>query len=586
MLSVRFFAGVAAVLLFTGCGVGSTADPADAADLVLRGGRVVTVDSVRPEAEAIAVKGDSILAVGSNDEIARYIGSGTEVIELNGMMAMPGFIESHGHFTGIGDAQMQLDLMNVQNWDDIVAQVAAAARDVAPGQLIRGRGWHQEKWNRVPEPNVEGLPTHASLDSVSPNNPVILRHASGHAAFANAKAMEMAGITRTTPDPAGGEIVKDANGNPIGMFRETAQGLLNAATRNATPVDPNRQIELAVQEVVSNGITTFHDAGSGFDTVDRLRQLAEQGQLPLRLYVMLRVPNEQLRERIANYRIIGAGDDHLTVRSIKVTIDGALGPHGAWLLAPYSDLPTSSGLNTRPLSDLEETARIAIENDFQLNVHAIGDRANREVLNIFEKTFTANPDRRDLRWRIEHAQHLNAADIPRFGQLGVIAAMQGIHATSDAPWVMERLGPARAEEGAYVWQKLMRSGAIIANGTDAPVEHVSPIASYYASVARKLNDGSVWYQDQRMSRMEALRSYTINGAYAAFEEDIKGSLTPGKLADITVLSRDITTIAEDEIPDTQVIYTIVGGKIVYRQEGESVAMHTESRAGVWSGATF
>jgi predicted amidohydrolase YtcJ len=223
-------------------------------------------------------------------------------------------------------------------------------------------------------------------------------------------------------------------------------------------------------------------------------------------------------------------------------------------------------LNTRPLSDLEETARIAMENDFQLNVHAIGDRANREVLNIYERTFAAQPDRRDLRWRIEHAQHLSAQDIPRFGQLGVIAAMQGVHATSDGPWVMERLGAKRAEEGAYVWQKLMKSGAIIANGTDAPVEDVDPIASYYSSVSRKLADGTVWYPEQRMTRMEALRSYTINGAYAAFEEDRKGSLVPGKLADVTVLSQDILTIPEDSIPATRVVYTIVGGRVVYRAD--------------------
>jgi predicted amidohydrolase YtcJ len=569
MFRQRMRSGLLAAAAFGSVSGAAPASGQDArvADLVLRGGRVVTVDSARPEAQAIAVAGDRILAVGSNAEIARHIGPSTQVIELNGMLAIPGFIESHGHFTGIGDAKMQLDLMNVRNWDDIVAMVAAAARDIAPNQLIRGRGWHQEKWDRVPAPSVEGLPTHASLDRVAPNNPVVLRHASGHASFANAKAMQMAGITRDTPDPPGGEIVKDANGDPIGMFRETAQSLLGPATRNARPVDARRQIELARDEVLAKGITTFHDAGSGFATVDLFRRMAEEGTLGVRLYVMLRVGNEQLRERIGQYRLDGVGDGHLTVRAIKVSIDGALGPHGAWLLAPYADLQTSSGLNTRPLESLEETARIAIENGFQLNVHAIGDRANREVLNVFEKTFAAHPDRTDLRWRIEHAQHLSAADIPRFGRLAVIASMQGVHATSDAPYVIERLGSARAEEGAYVWQKLLKSGAVVTNGTDAPVEDVDPIASYHATVSRKLKDGSVFYPDQRMSRIEALRSYTLSGAYAAFEEDIKGSLTPGKLADITVLSKDITRVAEAEIPTARVEYTIVGGKIQYRREG-------------------
>jgi predicted amidohydrolase YtcJ len=350
------------------------------------------------------------------------------------------------------------------------------------------------------------------------------------------------------------------------MFRETAQGLLGAARNNATPPDPERQAELAFDEILAKGITTFVDAGSSFRTIDMFKRLADAGKLPARLYVMVRVPNEDLVARLDEYRMIGYGDDHLTVRAIKRSIDGALGPHGAWLLAPYEDLPSSSGLNTSQVADVEETARIAIGHGFQLNVHAIGDRANREVLDIFQRTFEANPDSTDLRWRVEHAQHLAAQDIPRFGQLGVIASMQGIHATSDAPYVLARLGEGRAEEGAYVWQKLMKSGAVVVNGTDAPVEDVDPLASYYASVSRKLKDGTVFFPDQRMSRMEALKSYTIHGAYAAFEEAIKGSLEPGKLADVTVLSKDILTIPEDSIPTAHVAYTIVGGQVKYRRD--------------------
>lgn len=566
MLETRAYRGwivlIAAVpLLHAGC----RPEPEIAADLVLRGGKVVTMDDARPEAQAIAIAGDTILAVGSDAEIARYVGRRTRVIELNGQLAIPGFIESHGHFTGIGRAKMQLDLMHAANWNEIVALVAAAVRDAPPGQLITGRGWHQEKWNEPPPGNVQGLPTHHTLSAASPNHPVILTHASGHASFANAKAMEMAGITRATKDPPGGEIVRDGQGNPIGMFRETAQQLLEPARRAAAPVDPRRVVELAVQEVLSKGITSFQDAGSGFETVDLLKQLVDQGALGVRLWVMLRAPNESLAVKLPQYRMIGYGDHRLTVRAIKRSIDGALGPHGAWLLAPYSDLPTSSGLNTSSIESITATARLAIQHDYQLCVHAIGDRANREVLNIFERIFRANPERRDLRWRIEHAQHLHPADIPRFGQLGVIAAMQGVHATSDGPWVIERLGEQRAREGAYVWRSLTDAGAIIANGTDAPVEDVDPIASYYATVSRKLADGSVFFPEQRLSRIEALRTYTINAAYAAFEEDLKGSLVPGKLADITVLSKDILTIPEDEIPSTQVVYTIVGGKVMYQR---------------------
>jgi predicted amidohydrolase YtcJ len=542
------------------------AEPEIAADLVLRGGKVVTVDDDVPEGEAIAMKGDTILAVGSDRDIRAFIGRETEVIDLDGMLAIPGLIESHGHFLGVGDANMQLNLMDVANWDEVVSMVEAVTGDASAGELIRGRGWHQEKWDVTPEPNVDGLPTHHSLSAASPNNPVVLRHASGHASFANARAMQMSGITRTTPDPPGGQIVRDASGEPIGAFRETAQRLLGPATRDAVQPDPRRLAELAVEEVLSKGITSFQDAGSDLSTVDMLKEMADDGTLGVRMWVMLRASNERLAEELPNYRIINYGDHRLTVRAIKRSIDGALGPHGAWLLEPYEDLPSSSGLNTSSVASVEETARLAAEHDFQLCVHAIGDRANRETLDIFEAAYVANPAKADMRWRVEHTQHLHPDDIPRFGQLGVIASMEGIHCTSDAPYVLERLGQKRAEEGAYVWQKLMQSGAVVTNGTDAPVEDVDPIASFYATVSRRLKDGTVFFPDQRMSRMEALQSYTINGAYAAFEEDIKGSLTPGKLADVTILSKDIMTIPEDEILTTEVVYTIVGGKVMYSRD--------------------
>jgi len=277
---------------------------------------------------------------------------------------------------------------------------------------------------------------------------------------------------------------------------------------------------------------------------------------------MLRTANAQISPK---YRMIGYGDDHLTVRAIKRQIDGALGSRGAWLLAPYSDLPTSSGLNTEELSDIEGTAKIAIDNGFQLCVHAIGDRGNREILNLYERTFQAHPEKKDLRWRIEHAQHIDKADIPRFGKLGVIAAMQAVHCTSDAPMVVPRLGVKRAEEGAYAWQSLMKSGAHVTNGTDAPVEDVSPLECYYAAVTRRLKNGQTFYPAQRMSRLEALRSYTSENAYAAFEENLKGMLKPGMLGDITVLSKDILTIPEEDIVKTNVDYTIVGGKIAYQR---------------------
>jgi predicted amidohydrolase YtcJ len=547
-------------LFWLGCAGAGT----ESADMVLHNGKVVTVDESIPDGQAVAIRDGRILAVGSDAEIEAYIGSGTEVIDLEGQLAIPGFIDSHVHFSGIGLNQLQVNLMDVANWDEAVERVAAAVAEAEPGELIAGRGWHQEKWDRLPEPNVEGLPFHHTLSAVSPENPVILRYASGHATYANALAMEMSGIDSSTPDPQGGEIVRDAQGNPIGVFREYAGRLLAPAQADAAPVDPKEIMLLAVAEVLSKGITSVHDAGVGWETIDLYKEMVDAGELGMRMNAMIRLPNEDLRENFPRYKTDNYGDHFLRVATIKISIDGALGPHGAWLLEPYEDLPSSSGLNTAPVPNVEGAAEVATELGLQLAVHAIGDRANQESLNIMEAAFNASGETLDRRWRIEHSQHLHPNDIPRFAELGVIPSMQGIHCTSDAPYVLERLGEERAEEGAYVWQKLMAHGSVIPNGTDAPVEDVSALDSYYSTVSRVLKDGSVFYPDQRMGRMEALESYTINGAYASFEEDIKGTLTPGKLADITVLSKDILTIPEEEIPTAEVVYTIVGGEVKYR----------------------
>ena len=561
---------IAAVMaMVSGCNRAPEIEPAT---LVLRGGKIVTVDDATPEAQALAVRGDRIVAVGTAEQVQPFISPSTEVVDLTGFTAVPGLIEGHGHFMGLGQSRMVLDLMDVASWDQIVALVADAAAKAKPGEWIRGRGWHQEKWTSVPQPNVEGFPLHDTLSKVSPNNPVLLEHASGHASFVNAKAMEAAGITSATTPPSGGDILKDKAGRPIGVLRETASDLAENAmaawfgkkTPEERATDARRQIELAVEESLHKGITSFQDAGENFGTIDVLKQAATEGALGIRLWIMVRDSNENIKAKLPAYKATGLADNHLTIAAIKQQIDGALGSRGAWMLEPYADMKTSSGLNTAPVPEVRELAAIAAANGVQLGVHAIGDRANREVLDIFEATFKANPAVTDWRWRIEHAQHLNVADIPRFGQLGVIASMQGIHATSDAPYVPARLGDARAEEGAYVWQKLMKSGAVVSNGTDVPVERIDPLPNLYATITRKTKGGTVFYPDQRMSRAEALKSYTYNAAYAAKEEALKGSLTVGKLADITVLSKDIMTVPEDDIPAAAVVYTIVGGRVMYR----------------------
>jgi predicted amidohydrolase YtcJ len=565
---------LAAISLAAAC---TTKPPENPADLVLRNGKVVTMDDARPEASALAVKDGLILAVGTTEEMEAYIGPATEVIDLEGRLAVPGFIEGHGHFMGLGNARMILDLTRVKDWDEIVAMVGEAAKSAQPGAWIEGRGWHQEKWQTPPKGAVEGLPLHIGLSEVSPENPVVLEHASGHAVFANAKAMELAGIDRRTPDPPGGTIVKGPDGEPIGALRETAQRLVDQALQNyldSRPpeqkrADDEKRVELAGQDLLSKGITSFHDAGASFETIDFFKEMAAAGRLPVRLYAMVRrESNETMDEKLPAYRMVNAHDGFLTVRSIKRQIDGALGAHGAWLLEPYLDLPESSGLVLEKVEDIAGTAAIAVKHGFQVNTHAIGDRANRETLDIYEKAFAAAPNGgKELRWRIEHAQHIDPADVPRFAELGVIASMQGVHCTSDGPWVAKRLGEERARKTSYVWRDLIDSGAIVTNGTDVPVEDADPIASYYASVSRVMKDGNAFHPEQVMTRLEALKSYTWNSAYAAFEEDVKGSLAPGKYADIVVLTRDILTVPDAEILDARVLYTILGGKVVHRGDG-------------------
>ncbi len=565
ILSVSLF-------LAFGCGP-QPPDIGGPADLVLLGGRVMTVDPDHPEAEAVAVRNGRIAAVGTTAEIEATAGPDTEVIQLEGRLAIPGFIEGHGHFMGVGNAQLILKLGEAANWNRIVDMVAEAVAEAPEGGWIDGRGWHQEKWDEMPGGAVERLPHHLGLSEISPQNPVLLRHASGHAAFANALAMELAGIDRATPDPPGGTIVRDAEGNATGALRETAQRLVARARDRAMAErsDEERraelelQLELAAEESLRKGVTSFQDAGSSFEMISFFKEMAEAGRLPIRLYVMVRgQSNEELDARLPDFLMTNHAGGFLTVRSIKRQVDGALGAHGAWLLEPYDDMPSSDGLVLEEVEDIEETARIAIRHGFQVNTHAIGDRGNREILDAYERQFAeAGVDGAELRFRIEHSQHIHPDDIPRFGELGVIASMQAVHATSDGPWVPEKLGDERARTGAYVWRSLLDSGAVVTNGTDAPVEDVDPIPSYFATVTRELPDGTRFYPEQALTREEALYSYTMAAAWSAFEEDVKGSLTPGKYADIVVLTKDILTVPDEEIPDAEVAMTIVGGKVVW-----------------------
>ncbi|TNE56391.1 MAG: amidohydrolase [Bacteroidetes bacterium] len=540
--------------------------------LILYNGNFFTADTSGLEASAVAIRGDSIVFVGDTEEALGLAGDQTGLIDLEGAFAMPGFIEGHGHFIGLGQSLENLNLMYTQTWSEIVGLVADKAKDTPAGEWIEGRGWHQEKWTESPGRTVNGYPYHDGLSMVSPQHPVVLKHASGHSLMANQKAMDLAGISSETADPVGGRIVRDAAGHLTGVFEENAMSLitapLNAWKDQRSEAEKqaafDRRVELAATACLAKGVTSFQDAGSDFWTLDQFRRLAEAHQLPLRLWVMISAPGRAEFSRLADYPQVGLGDGFLTIRAVKAYLDGALGSYGAWLLQPYSDKPGHFGQNTTPVDSIAALAAQCRKYGLQLCVHAIGDRGNREILDIYEAALQNNEEQPGvmpgLRWRIEHAQHLHPDDIPRFGQLEVIASMQAVHCTSDAPFVVKRLGTERARTGAYAWRSLIDAGAHLANGTDVPVEEVDPLPCIYAAVTRRRADtGLEFFTEQHMTRTEALLSYTSWNAWAAFEETEKGMLAPGKMADIIVLSEDLARCPDESILKTRVLRVFVGG---------------------------
>jgi predicted amidohydrolase YtcJ len=546
----------------------------ESADLIIRGGTIYTMDEQQPVVEAVAVKGTKILFAGRLSDTETYRGKQTQEIDLAGKTLTPGLIEGHGHILGLGYNEINIDLLNAASYEEVVERVRYAAAKAKPGQWIVGRGWHQDKWDKKPEPMYKGFPTHHALSSVSPDNPVYLRHASGHAGLANAYAMQQAGVNQLSREKAawldeeGGEIIRDALGNPTGVFNERAQTLITDIIPEATAETDAQALELAMEACARHGITSFHDAGASRENIELFYRFRREGKLKTRLYVMLTG-----YDRPMVYEWFRRGPDvdsahFLTIRSVKIYGDGALGSRGAWLLEPYTDRPGFYGMATYPMDTLLKIARLALKAGFQVCTHGIGDRVNREILDRYAIAFSENLGVTDHRFRIEHAQHLHPADIPRFGQLGVIPAMQAIHLSSDRPWAIDRLGAQRIKEGAYVWQSLLQSGARIVNGTDAPVEPINPIANFYASVTRKTLKGEPaggFEPEQKMTRAQALRSYTLDAAYGAFEENIKGSIVPGKLADFTVFDQDLMTVDEDKLLGTQIEMTIVGGQVVYQR---------------------
>lgn len=547
--------------------------PKEEATLLIYGGPIYTVDSVQSTVEAVAVKDNIILFAGSLDEAEKFKTKETKLVDLEGKTMTPGLIEGHGHFMGLGYNELNLDLINTTSYQEIIDAVAEKVKTVEPGEWILGRGWHQSKWTVMPNQMVDGFQTHDLLSEVSPDNPVYLSHASGHAGFANAKAMEIAGLSILSKEGIdkfkveGGEVMRDDFGRPTGIFNERAQTLITKHIPETTAERERKAFELAVAACQRNGITGFHDAGIGRETIALYEDMKTANKMNVRLYCMLTGWDEDLLTEWYEKGPLVDPDHTLTIRSVKLNCDGALGSRGAWLLEEYTDRPGHFGHETLPMPFVKETALNGLRNGFQVCSHAIGDRANKEILDRYEYAFEQLPDlTENHRFRIEHAQHLHPDDIPRFAELGVIPAMQAVHLSSDRSWAIDRLGEKRIKEGAYMWQTLLKSGIPIVNGTDVPVEPLNPIASLYASFTRKSLNGMPdegYEPEERMTREQALKSYTLDAAYGAFEEEIKGSITAGKLADFTIFNQDLMAIAEDEFLETKVLMTIYNGEIVY-----------------------
>lgn len=535
----------------------------ESADLIIRNGTIYTMNDDQPSAEMVVIKDKKIVFAGKESDGDKYEG---EELDLKGKTMIPGFQEGHAHLMGIGYNLLNVDLMGTLSYSEIIDKVKERAAITPKGEWIVGRGWHQDKWIDQPERMYRNFPTHHDLSAAVPDHPVILSHASGHMALANGKAMELAGISTKTEQPDGGEIFMGMDG-PTGIFNETAQRKIWSVVPQNTEEKARQALQLAINECLKNGITSFHDAGSG-KIVEIFKAFGEEGKMTIRLYVMLRGDLDYMSDYFEKGPDIGLYGDHLTIRAVKMAADGALGSRGAWLIEEYSDAPGEFGHEVESMTHIDSLSRKAYEAGFQVCVHAIGDRANQEVLNLYEELISTG-QQEDPRLRIEHAQHLHPDDIPRFAALGVIPAFQAIHMSSDRPWAIDRLGKERIENGAYMWRTLLQSGAKIVNGTDAPVEPVNPIPSFYASVSRKTLKGTPdggYEPAEKMTREQALRSYTLDAAYGAFMEDITGSIEVGKYADFTILDKDIMTVPEDEILDAQVTMTIVDGEIVFEKK--------------------
>jgi predicted amidohydrolase YtcJ len=559
-LIARRGALLVAALAGSTSGVAAQQEPAD---LVLRNAKVYTANDKQPKAEAVAVKGGKIVFVGRNGDAAKLVGPATKVVDLAGATVFPGFTDAHMHLPALGEREMTLNLEGTNTLEEFLARVKARVDQAKPGQWVSGRGWIETFW----KPPV--FPTRQDLDRVSPNNPVVLTRADGHASVANSAALRLAGITRDTRAPAGGAINKDGAGDPTGMLIDHAQGLVGRLVPPPSEAERDQAILLGVQREVQLGWTEIQDAHGSWAEVDRIRRLYQDGKIKIRIVKNISGPGPDADKLIAQGPVLGEAGGRLTVRTIKVVMDGALGSRGAALLAPYSDDPKTSGLITTDTVLLKPMLAAALRNGIQVATHSIGDRGNRLTLDFYERAMKEVPaaERKiaEPRWRDEHSQIVNPADIPRFKQLGVIASMQPSHAISDLYFAPARLGMDRLK-GAYAWQSFMKLGVPVPGGSDAPVERGEPLIEFYAAVARKDlqgRSGDGWHPEEKATREQALKMFTVWAAYAAFQENERGSIEPGKLADFTVFDKDLMTVPEPEILKAKNLMTIISGEVVY-----------------------
>jgi len=530
------------------------------ADLVVTNARIYTVDDARPVVEALAVRDGRVLFVGSAREAMALKGSATRVLDAGGRTIVPGITDAHAHLLGLGQALRRVDLRGTRSYEEVIQRVAGRARQVPAGTWIMGRGWDQNDWGDT------RFPTHEALSRAVPDHPVWLERVDGHAGLANARAMQAANVTAATKDPEGGRIERGEGGAPTGVFVDNAQALVERAVPAATREETRAAVLAAIKEANRWGLTGMHDAGASRATIDVYEELAKAGTFDLRTYVMVSDDSTDIGHYLARGPQSELYGGRLWIRALKLYADGALGSRGAALLEPYSDDPRNSGLLVSAPEHIRAVATRALGAGFQVNTHAIGDRGNRLVLDAYERALAERPTA-DHRFRIEHAQILSPDDIPRFAELGVLPSMQASHQTSDMYWAGTRLGPTRLL-GAYAWRALLNTGTVVPNGSDAPVEQVNPLISFHAALARQDAQNwpsGGWYPEQRMTRDEALRSMTIWPAYAAFQERVLGSLTPGKYADFVVLDQEIMQVPAELILKTNVVATYVGGRPVYER---------------------